>query len=206
MKILVFDTCLDKMYVTAADNGNILTSKVVTNKDNKYHSAFLISTIKEILKENNLTPKDLDAIGTDIGPGSFTGIRACTTVARIMAQQLSIPAIGVSSLEILSETNPSDKPSLVALDARKESAYLYLENKVQNSAVSLEKVWEIISGNDFYLITDDRLQKVLGGVSYQQADFPLGEILAKLTFEKLQTFKPAWHELKPLYIQPPPNR
>ena len=87
MKILVFDTCLDKMYVTLADDDKILTSKIVTNKDNKYHSAFLISTIKEVLKENNLRPEDIDAIGTNIGPGSFTGIRACTTVARMMAQQ-----------------------------------------------------------------------------------------------------------------------
>ena len=76
----------------------ILSSKIVTNTDNKYHSAFLISTIKELLKANNLTPQDIDAIGTNIGPGSFTGIRACTTVARMFAQQLDIPAVGISSL------------------------------------------------------------------------------------------------------------
>ncbi len=46
MKILVFDTCLDKMYVTIAEDEKILSSKIVTNTDNKYHSAFLISTIK----------------------------------------------------------------------------------------------------------------------------------------------------------------
>ena len=102
MKILAFDTCLDKMYVTLSEDEEILSSKIVTNKDNKYHSAFLISTIKEVLKENDIEPKDLDAIATNIGPGSFTGIRACTTVARTMAQQLNIPAVGISSLKILS--------------------------------------------------------------------------------------------------------
>ena len=85
LKILVFDTCLDKMYVTLANDDRIVSSKIVTNQDNKYHSAFLISTIKSVLKENGLTPKDINAIGTNIGPGSFTGIRACTTVARIMS-------------------------------------------------------------------------------------------------------------------------
>ena len=119
MKILVFDTCLDKMYVTLSEDDKILSSEVVTNKDNKYHSAFLISTIKDVLKKNNLSPKDIDAIGTNIGPGSFTGIRACTTVARMIAQQLNLPAVGVSSLEILSKINPTDKPTMVALDARK---------------------------------------------------------------------------------------
>ena len=93
MKILVFDTCLDKMYVTLSEDDKILSSEVVTNKDNKYHSAFLISTIKDVLKKNNLSPKDIYAIGTNIGPGSFTGIRACTTVARMIAQQLNLICI-----------------------------------------------------------------------------------------------------------------
>ena len=203
MKILVFDTCLDKMYVAFAENDTVLSSRIVTNRDNKYHSAFLISTIKEILKENNLTPQDLDAIGTNIGPGSFTGIRACTTVARMMAQQLDIKACGISSLEILSKINPTDKPTVVALDARKNSAYLYIDEEIKG-AVQIDEVKKLLEQDDYYLITDDKLQPVLGGISYQQSEYNLGEILAKLAFEKLQTSSAKWQELKPLYIQPPP--
>ena len=203
MKILVFDTCLDKMYVTITEDDKILSSKIVTNKDNKYHSAFLISTIKEILKENNLTPQDLSAIGTNIGPGSFTGIRACTTVARMMAQQLNIPAAGISSLEILSKINTTNAPTMVALDARKNCAYLHVDNKI-HGAVQLDKIQEMLKEKNYYLITDDRLQKVLGGISYQQGEYKLGEILAKLVYEKLKSESCKWQELKPLYIQPPP--
>lgn len=202
MKILVFDTCLDKMYVTLADDDKILTSKIVTNKDNKYHSAFLISTIKEVLKENNLRPEDIDAIGTNIGPGSFTGIRACTTVARMMAQQLNIQAVGVTSLEILSHLNNTDKKTMVALDARKNCAYLYIDGAVKG-AVDLENVKKLLSEENYYLITDDKLQKILGGDSYQQGEYQLGEILAKLSYNKLKQGFAKWQELKPLYIQPP---
>lgn len=191
------------MYVTLSEDRTILTSKIVTNKDNKYHSAFLISTIKEILKENNITPKDLAAIGTNIGPGSFTGIRACTTVARMMAQQLDLPAVGTSSLEILSKINPTELPTIVALDARKNCAYLYQNNEIKG-AVQLEEIEELLKKENYYLITDDKLQTRLGGNSYQQAEYPLGEILAQLTFEKLQNGSKKWQELKPLYIQPPP--
>ncbi len=207
MLILVFDTCLDKMYVTLSEDNKILTSKIVTNQDNKYHSAFLISTIKQVLKENNKTPKSLDAIGTNIGPGSFTGIRACTTVARMMAQQLNLPAVGVSSLEILSKIAQSEdeKDVVVALDARKNSAYLYKNGKVQQKAVKLEEIQSILTDSDYNLITDDRLQRVLGGISYQQKEYPLGDILAGLVYEKLKTEKPDWRMLKPLYIQPPPQ-
>lgn len=202
MKILVFDTCLDKMYVSLADDDKILTSKIVTNKDNKYHSAFLISTIKEVLKENNLRPEDIDAIGTNIGPGSFTGIRACTTVARMMAQQLNIQAVGVTSLEILSHLNNTDKKTMVALDARKNCAYLYIDGSVKG-AVDLENVKKLLSEENYYLITDDKLQKILGGDSYQQGEYQLGEILAKLSYNKLKQGFAKWQELKPLYIQPP---
>lgn len=203
MNILVFDTCLDKMYVAIAQDDKVLSSKIVTNQDNKYHSAFLISTIKGMLKENNLTPKDINAIGTNVGPGSFTGIRACTTVARIVAQQLDLPAAGISSLEILAKLNKTDKPTMVALDARKNSAYLYVNEEIQG-AIQLEKVKEMLENRDYNLITDDKLQKVLGGTSYQAGEHNLGEILANLTYEKLKTSSCKWQELKPLYIQPPP--
>lgn len=203
MKILAFDTCLDKMYVTLAQDDKILESKIVTNQDNKYHSAFLISTIRDILHENNIEPKDVDAIGTNVGPGSFTGIRACTTVARMMAQQLDIKACGISSLEILEQINPTQKPTMVALDARKNSAYLLYNGKI-HGAVQLEEIKNLLTEKDYYLITDDKLQKELGGISYQQEEYQLGEILAKLAFEKLKMQECKWQELKPLYIQPPP--
>ena len=203
MKILAFDTCLDKMYVTLAQDDKILESKIVTNQDNKYHSAFLISTIRDILHENNIEPKDLDAIGTNVGPGSFTGIRACTTVARMMAQQLDIKACGISSLDILEQINPTQKPTMVALDARKNSAYLLYNGKI-HGAVQLEEIKNLLTEKDYYLITDDKLQKELGGISYQQEEYQLGEILAKLAFEKLKMQECKWQELKPLYIQPPP--
>ena len=203
MKILAFDTCLDKMYVTLAQDDKVLESKIVTNQDNKYHSAFLISTIRDILHENNIEPKDLDAIGTNVGPGSFTGIRACTTVARMMAQQLDIKACGISSLEILEQINPTQKPTMVALDARKNSAYLLYNGKI-HGAVQLEEIKNLLTEKDYYLITDDKLQKELGGISYQQEEYQLGEILAKLAFEKLKMQECKWQELKPLYIQPPP--
>ena len=192
MKILAFDTCLDKMYVTLSEDEEILSSKIVTNKDNKYHSAFLISTIKEVLKENNIEPKDLGAIATNIGPGSFTGIRACTTVARTMAQQLNIPAV----------QHAGENPA-VALDARKNCAYFIINGEIKG-AVQIEEVEQMLKAKQYNLLTDDKLQIRLGGTSYQKDNYPLGETLAKLAYQKLKSEECKWQELKPLYIQPPP--
>lgn len=201
--MLAFDTCLDKTYVTLFDGSNF-KNKIIISTGENYHSAYLISTIVEMLKESGLTPQDIDCISTDIGPGSFTGIRACTTVARMLAQQLNIKAVGVSSLEILSKVLGGN--DLVALDARKNKAYVY-DGKILG-AVELEEVDELVKGRR--LITDnslcERFSSLAGEiVSYQKNEYQLGEILAKLALEKIEKGEPTdWRSLKPLYIQPPP--
>lgn len=200
MITLAFDTCLDKMYVVLKQDNRILASKIVLNQDNKYHSAFLISTIQEVLSTNNIKPQDINLIAVNIGPGSFTGIRACVTVARVMAQQLDCKAVGISSLEILSKI--STKNPLVALDARKNSAYLYYNGEIKG-AIQLEEIKKIIERGNYTVITDDKLQPILGGTSYQQGEYSLGEILAELA--ENSNSEGNWRKLKPLYIQPPPG-
>ena len=204
MKILAFDTCLDKTYITLAEDDKVLKSETIVSDGQNYHSAYLISTIVKVLKELNLTPKDIDMIATDIGPGSFTGIRACTTVARVLAQQLDIKAVGVSSLEILSKILGGN--DLVALDARKNKAYIY-DGDIKG-AIELEQVDELVKERT--LITDNSLLERFSqftdkAVSYQVSDYPLGEILAKLAYKKaINNEETDWRKLKPLYIQPPP--
>ena len=200
MKTLAFDTCLDKTYITLNDGDKIIKSEIIFSDGENYHSAYLISTIVKVLKEAGLEPKDLDIIATDIGPGSFTGIRACVTVARVLAQQLNIKAVGVSSLEILSQILGDN--DLVALDARKNKAYIY-DGEVKG-AIELEEVDKIVKGRR--VITDNSLKSRLSrnaelAISYQEGNYPLGDILSKLASSKKET---EWAKLKPLYIQPPP--
>lgn len=199
---LAFDTCLDKMYVVLKKNDNILSSKVIENTQTHYHSAYLISTIADTLNENGISPQEITLIAINIGPGSFTGIRACTTVARVFAQASGCKTVGVSSLEILSKITDVSNP-LVALDARKNKAYLFYDNEIKG-AVELEKVKELAESDEFTVITDDRLQPLLGGTSYQQGEYALGEILTNLAEEKIKNEDGDWHNLHPLYIQPPP--
>lgn len=201
--LLAFDTCLDKTYVVLRTEDEIISSETILSNEKNYHSAYLISTIKDILRSSGKTPKDIYAIAINVGPGSFTGIRACTTVARVMAQQLNCKAIGVSSLEILSRAKNDEY--IVALDARKNKTYFY--DKKLYGAIELEDADLKIKGKK--VITDDRLferfQPIADEVlSYQKENFELGEILSKIAFEKLKTQDGNWAKVLPLYIQPPP--
>ena len=120
-----------------------------------------------------------------------------------MGQQLNIPAVGVSSLEMLACLVPENKLPAVVLDARKGCGYFYVDGEIKG-AVALDDIEQVLKNGNYYLITDNKLKERLGGVSYQECEYPLGDILAKLCYVKLQNSKYNWQDLKPLYIQPPP--
>lgn len=215
MKILTFDTSLDKTYVTLSDNGNFLADEIIENHNEKYHSAFLIPTLVSILKNNKLTMQDIDVIGTNIGPGSFTGIRACVTVARVMAQQLDIPLVGVSSLEILSNINNSLKKTVVVLDARKQQFYtaIYENGKeLQPPKLTTKEDLLKLSFENSCVISDEVSHEVLKEISvdtkiYTKINADLGKYLNNLVLQKIsaaQKDEYLWAKLKPLYLQAPP--
>lgn len=217
MKILTFDTSSDKMYVTIGENNIVTTSKVVENTALRYHSALLIPTIIELLAKQKLTIQDIDAIGVNIGPGSFTGIRASAVTARIMAQNLDIPVIGVSSLEIFSSLNNTDKNSLCLLDAKKGKAYAGVytpESDIIKTPYALEydNIINYAQNNNFFIIADNIMSEKINlarfeciNLGYINCDFGIN--LNKLTLKYLEygnVDQYKWFNLKPLYIQPPP--
>ncbi len=210
MIILTFDTGFDKTYITLSENSKELVRRTISSDGEKYHSAYLISNIAQILKENDLTMQSIDKIATNIGPGSFTGIRVCLTVAKVMAQQLNIPAIGISSLEILSQANSTNKKSLILMDARKNKFYSAIYEKEKElmapQAITTEQMFEIAK-EDFYIIADTKTSKILeeqniNALDFESNNLPLGEYLMILANKKQGDYP--WYNLKPLYIQPPP--
>jgi len=202
--LLAFDTCLDRTYIGISDNKTFSDYIIVENEGSTYHSAFLISNIREILKRNNLTPNDIKTIATDIGPGSFTGIRACMTVAKVMANQLKLKTIGISSLEILSKINQPEKQQLVLLDARKNKAYAW-HNKILG-AIPIEELKEKVATNEYSIITDDAMFEIFKPickdiVSYTKIKHNLAKNIIEIANGKDSS---EYKNLEPLYIQPPP--
>ena len=214
MKLLVFDTCFNKTYIVLREDDKIISTRMIESNEENYHSAYLIPTIIEILKENRIQIKELDAIGVNIGPGSFTGIRAGITIARVLAQQTDIKLIGITSCEILSKINIKNTKTLVLTDARKNKVYLslYDENKNEIIAPKLEdkeKIEEYIK-NDITIITDKSIgsylkEKKIESIIYENEDTNFGVFLSELCMKKLgqKGMDYNWAKVKPLYIQQP---
>lgn len=214
MKILTFDTSLNKTYVTFGEDEKIIIAKALSSDEEKYHSAYLVPELLNLLKQEKITFGDIDVIGINEGPGSFTGIRICTVIARTAAQQLGIKVIPVPSLEILARINKTDKDTLVLLDARKNKVYaaVYDKNGAEKSAphaLNIDELDELIKLNDFEIITDSSIHKLLEGknissTNYEADNYELGKYLYNIVCEKSKNDNDYhWAKAKPLYIQPP---
>lgn len=213
MLILNFDTCFNKTYITLRNNENIIENIVVSSTDKDYHSVFLIPKIRDILRKNNILIKDLTAIGVNIGPGSFTGIRAGITIARVLAQQANLKLVGVPSLQILSKINKNGGKTTVILDARKNKVYFaeYDGDKTvtEPMLVEVDLLVEKTDKNSF-IVTDSKMYELLkenglNSVKYEENDSDLGLYLDDITYKKLKNSDNDfnWAKVKPLYIQPP---
>ena len=103
--------------------------KLVSNfelEDDKYrHSELLTSTIQDILSNEKLNVKDLDAISIGVGPGSFTGLRIGFSVAKGLCYPHKIKLIGISTLKILANSLESKNNNIIALINDKGN-YFYL--------------------------------------------------------------------------------
>lgn len=217
MNVLVFDSSTDIMFVNLSKDRNITDSRVVKSTQHQYNSAFLVSTISDILKNNNIKMQDVDAIGINIGPGSFTGLRASVTVARVIAQQLDISAVGIPSMKIYSMLNNTAQNSFCIMDARRGMAFVGIYNKnaelvVEPCIMNYEKALSMTQKEDYFIISDSRMAKKLEDnnlkyTNFEESDFDFGQNLMKLTLKTLENTQKEeldWQKLKPLYIQTPP--
>lgn len=89
----------------------------------KGQAEHLFPMLEELLADQGLTWRDLAAIGVGIGPGNFTGIRIAVSAARGLALSLGVPAIGVSSFDVLAR-GQGDGPLLLSLPAPRDQLYL----------------------------------------------------------------------------------
>ncbi len=212
MYILTFDTALDKTYVALFNDSAKVFTEIIESTEDKYHSAFLIQNLVDLLKEHSLTLKDIGVIGVNIGPGSFTGIRACLTIARVIAQQLNCPLVGVPSLEILSRINKKDLPVVVTMDARKGMCYYseYSKDGLTIQEPRLELIETAVFDNNKNVIIADEVMhsllknKGIESICYRETNSDLGCYLAEIVVNKIKNCDDYnWASVKPLYLQKP---
>ena len=137
MKILCIETSSTLCGVAILENTTLIDKIELNN--GLTHSETLMPLIKEILEKNNLTLKNIDLISTDIGPGSFTGIRIGIATSKAFSDSLNIPCVGISSLEVLAYNVKGDNSLICStIDCKNNNCYFSLYELVSNQYNVLE--------------------------------------------------------------------
>lgn len=120
--ILSLDTATLVSSVALLSNEKLVAELTIQTK--KTHSEMLMPHINQILKLAGVDKRELKLVAVSIGPGSFTGLRIGLATAKALAYALSIPIIGVSTLEALAFNCPVPGAYISPmLDAQKGNVY-----------------------------------------------------------------------------------
>jgi len=132
LKILALDTS------TEACSAALLIDKKIDVRFEiapQQHSQLILPMCEDLLRNANITVKDLSAIAFARGPGSFTGLRIAAGVTQGIAFGADLPVIGISTLEALAYEALSKHPKstiISAIDARMREVY-WAEYSLNNS-------------------------------------------------------------------------
>jgi tRNA threonylcarbamoyladenosine biosynthesis protein TsaB len=108
------------------------------NNEGRSHASLLTILIIDLLNEAGIKAENLEAVAVSMGPGSYTGLRIGTSVAKGIAYAASLPLIGInttfSMFRGFSDTTATkynfttDDLFCPVLDARRMEVYYSLYN------------------------------------------------------------------------------
>lgn len=132
--ILHIETATKVCSVALSLKGEVIALK--ESLDDRYaHGEMLNLFIQDVLRETNVSLKDLSAVSVTSGPGSYTGLRIGASTAKALCYALEIPLIAVDALHSLCEVARASHPhdNLCALiDARRMEVYNILVDANDN--------------------------------------------------------------------------
>lgn len=137
MKILSIDTASNLCTVSILEDTNLIKELIVDDARN--HSEKIMPIIEDVLKQTNLTLKDIDLVVCDKGPGSFTGIRIGVATVLAFEDALNIESVGISSLESLAYNTKNEGLICSLIDAKNDNVYYGLFSLRNNEYTQLDK-------------------------------------------------------------------
>lgn len=142
MKTLLIDTATPAGSVALFEDNRFL-GEIIFNTQ-LAHLQTLHIAIRDLLKNLKTEIKEINLIGVDIGPGSFTGVRIGITTAKTFSQILKIGIEGVNSLMILAYKFPLEEYIICPIiDGKKERVYTALFRKNNKKLENLTGYYDI---------------------------------------------------------------
>lgn len=118
MKALIIDTTWERAVLALVDGERVY--KYIGEAGARRHSPTVLAEADRIFGEAGIAPRDLDAVGAVVGPGSFTGIRIGVATANAMAKATGAKIVEITELEAMIE---GETEALALIDCKHDNYY-----------------------------------------------------------------------------------
>lgn len=206
MKILCIDTSSKLCSVAILEDTRLINKIELDN--GLTHSETLMPLIKKILNDSNISLKDINLLVSDIGPGSFTGIRIGVATCKAFSDSLNIPCIGISSLEVLANNVKKDGLICSTINCKNDNCYFALYELVDHVYNVIEEpcaktVQEVLNLLNLKY-SNKSIQFVGDGLPLESTNCNLNvENLGIAGYRKFISRKNADEDVLPLYLKKP---
>jgi tRNA threonylcarbamoyladenosine biosynthesis protein TsaB len=140
--ILHLETATKVCSVALSKDGELMALKEIA-EENYSHAENITLFIEDVLKQAEISIKNINAVSVSSGPGSYTGLRIGVSTAKGLCYPLNIPLISVDSLLALSEIALLKHPNInlcPLIDARRMEVFnaIYNEKGEQIKPISAD--------------------------------------------------------------------
>lgn len=206
MKILCIDTSSKLCGVAILENTTLI--KKIELDNGLTHSETLMPLIKELLEDCNLALKDINLLVSDIGPGSFTGIRIGIATVKAFSDSLNIPCIGISSLEVLAYNVKNEGLICSTIDCKNDNCYFALYELSNNNYNIIETPCSKTNQEVQDLLktkySNKSIQFIGDGIPSESTNCKLNvENLGIAGYKKFVSNNEIGEEILPLYLKKP---
>lgn len=158
--LLLIESSNEICSVALSQEKSIIQEKYI-NKPNS-HSVYLAPFVNEVLNNATMSINELDGVVISDGPGSYTGLRIGSSLAKGICLGAGIPLMAISTLKGLAKKALNDYPSvdqaIALVDARRSDAYIGVYNQqlkpiikeqfiTINSELKIEKSNAVVVGS-----------------------------------------------------------
>ena len=220
--LLLIESSNEICSVALSQEKSIIQEKYI-NKPNS-HSVYLAPFVNEVLNNARMSINELDGVVISDGPGSYTGLRIGSSLAKGICLGAGIPLMAVSTLKGLAKKALNDYPSvdqaIALVDARRSDAYIGVYNQqlkpiikeqfiTINSELKIEKSNAVVVGSGAMKFINelDVKKELKHSESVLYAKDLLDEAMlkwAKQDFVDLTSYEPNY--LKSVFVTKPKSK
>lgn len=136
MLVLGIETSTPQASVTIGSEQGIIGSCTISR--GAAYGEFLLPAVEFLMRQSGLSYRQLSAVAIGLGPGLYTGMRVGVATAKTLAQALSVPIVGVPSLDLLAfDARYSPKVICPVLDAKRSEVFFAFYRQVPGGVARL---------------------------------------------------------------------